>query len=1092
MMRRFASVLTLILMLGLPAEATEVIREVPLAERIDSADTVVEGRVVASEGAWDLSGANIYTVHRVEIYRSFTGEPNSSTLQVLTPGGRVGLSFEKVVPSLRLRVGDVGVFVLRNPSVAVPVVAADSVWQPVAGPQGFIRYNETTGGAADLFANYDIAGLRAAITLQLGVQPSVWHDYEPDLGGGARLSGAGPSISGISPTSATGGTGSVVTINGSGFGGSPGSVGFSDANDGGSSYFEALATQIVSWSDTQIQVEVPDRAGTGPIRVVTAGVLTAVSGTSLTVPFAVLNVEYDSGGGADRAYATRMIGDNGAGGYTFQFFTDFSANAAAADIFSEALSTWTCETGVNWGVGLDTSIDSASSDGVNIVRFDNGSELPNGVLGRATSRWGGCFTGGDPDVNWYLGEVDVVFDDGTNWNFSSGAPGFSQYDFESVTVHELGHAHQLGHVIDTAGVMHYSISNGAQKRDLNANDIAGGSFISALSETSVCGLAAMSLTSCEPATPTATPSATATSTQTPTHTETFTRTRTPTETSTPTETPTQTPTLTPSQTPTATSSHTPTQTPTATRTQTPTHTRTSTHTPTATPTSTETQTPTHTPTSTYTPTATETQTPTHTPTSTATPTHTPTSTSTPTHTPASTQTPTRTPTSTRTLTPTATSTRTQTPTNTPSATPTQTPTRANTATSTATPTQTPTSVPTSTATSMPSATETATATATRTATPTETHTSTSAPTAASTVTYTATQTTSTPTATPSATASPTSTPTASPSATPTETYSPTVAPSETPAATQSATPTVTYSPSETPTATPTSTSVSTPTATSTPVTTDAPTATATVTASSTATVGSNETPTATPTSTPASTAVASATLTDTPTTVTTATATATSTATGVPSATPTPTTAPSTTPSATPSAASTATPGPCPDEPRAGCLPPFSKAVLIVKDNESDQKDTWKLIWKGNIGLGDFGSPDWRTGYSLCSYGLGSGPKSLSVPAEDLSCGKRGDDACWRVKPRGKGYTYNDKLRADGGVAKVVFRPGQGGKALIKVLAKGDNIDPMATLPDSMPIAESPVTVQIVRDDFPNVCWEATFEPPFKTNRGALLKLKSP
>ncbi len=1085
-MRRLGVWIVVPLLLWRSAFATELVREVALAERVAAAAVIVEGRVVESQGSWDSTRQNIYTVHRVEVFRSFAGDPTAAELNVVTPGGAVGFEVEKVVPSLQLRPGDVGVFLLEDPRVVVQGWSnAAGTWQPVAAPQGFIRYDESTGGAVDLFASYDIAALREQIALQIGVVPTVHRDYRLNAFGGAALSGVGPSIGSFTPTTTTGGTESVVTIFGTGFGSSPGWVGFSDANDGGSTFYNGLASQIVSWSDTQIQVEVPDRAGTGQIRVTTLGAQAAVSAAVLTVEWAALNAEYDSGGGIN-AYLVRMIDDDGSGGYTFRYFTDFNANTAATAIFESALDSWRCETGVNWGVGSNTTTDVAANDGINVVRFDNGAELPSGVLGRATSRWSGCFTGGDPDLNWYLDEIDVVFDDGTHWNFSDGSPGFSQYDFESVTVHELGHGHQLGHVIDGSGVMHYAIGNGQQKRDLNADDIAAGSYVTALSGIGVCGNVAMAIESCDPPTPTATttPSETETSTRTatatPSETETSTATRTFTETATFTLTPTETgtPTPLPSETPTKTSPPTPTPTQTWTATPTETATPTSTTSPTSTPTATSTATPTSTHTYTRTHTASETPTstgtPTEPPTSTGTPTEPPTSTATPTETPTSTATPTETPTSTATPTETPTSTHSHTVTPTPI----DTPTRALTSTETPTSTRTVTSSATETATSTPTATQTSTETSTATTTPTET------PSSTTTATHAATS-TETHTSTPTQTS--TRTPTIAETMTPSSSTAAPTAP-ETPTQANTATATRTSSPSASITSpgTPTPTSTATSTSTETPTPTDAHTATPTGASSATAIQASTSTPTDTATATATSTAAPP-----------TGSATPTATDTGV-TATPTATTMPvaspsaSATPSVTPSVTSMPTPGPCEAQPRPACLPPFSKAILVIVDDDEDGKDAWKLVWKGNINLADLGSPDWNTGYTLCGYGLGSEPRSLVVPAEDLSCGKDGGEACWRVKPGGKGYTYNDKLRADGGLAKVVLKPGRDGGALIKVLAKGAKLDPAAAFPNTMPIEESAVTVQIVRNDSPTVCWEATFDPPFKKNASDRVKMKSP
>ncbi len=126
---------------------------------------------------------------------------------------------------------------------------------------------------------------------------------------------------------------------------------------------------------------------------------------------------------------------------------------------------------MNWTVGAVTAINIVAPDTINIVRFDVGSELPAGVLGRCTSWYGGC--GSDPSI-WVVGEIDVVFNDATNWQFGPADPTVAQVDFESVAVHELGHGQQLNHIISPGAVMHFSIGGGTKARVLGAGDITGG------------------------------------------------------------------------------------------------------------------------------------------------------------------------------------------------------------------------------------------------------------------------------------------------------------------------------------------------------------------------------------------------------------------------------------------------------------------------------------------------------------------------------------------------------------------------------------------------------------------------------------------
>lgn len=117
------------------------------------------------------------------------------------------------------------------------------------------------------------------------------------------------------------------------------------------------------------------------------------------------------------------------------------------------------------------------------------------MLGRNTSYFSGCSNG--PGLDWFVSELDIVFNDTTNWQFGPNSPNAAQYDFETVAVHELGHGHQLAHVINSGAIMHYAIGNGASNRNLSANDVLGGNDVQSRSTTNpVCSRGLMTDHSC--------------------------------------------------------------------------------------------------------------------------------------------------------------------------------------------------------------------------------------------------------------------------------------------------------------------------------------------------------------------------------------------------------------------------------------------------------------------------------------------------------------------------------------------------------------------------------------------------------------------
>ena len=485
---------------------------VSLPARVRESVHVVEGKVVAQTFYWNAARTLIFTSTTIEVYKIFKGNAGR-TIVIETMGGRVGMDVMVVEPELQLQPGDVGVFMLK------PMAARSKVFQPVASTQGFIRYDMVSGSASDVYHQYENISRDVYNRLQGHVGAPFREIAAFDVSDGAlktHATLAPPNITGFSPASITAGTFSVLTIDGTDFGASytgAASVSFRNANDGGASYLAAPAANIVSWSNTQIQVIVPSQAGTGTVRVVNDAGETGTSASSVTITYNQLNVAYNPGTGI-AYFEPNLINRSGTGGYNYAYSTatanagvSFDADAAAKARFESALQTWRCNTGLNFNVGGNTAVQNAASDGIFLVAYDNdGSPLPSGVLGRAISSYSGCSIGAS--FFWFVNDIDIVFKrNGTDvpaitWYTGSNAAAqpAGTFDFETVALHELGHHHQLGHIIASGAVMHYAVSMGTNNRVLSSTrDVAGGSYVMSHSTAfSSCGRTGMTTASCAP------------------------------------------------------------------------------------------------------------------------------------------------------------------------------------------------------------------------------------------------------------------------------------------------------------------------------------------------------------------------------------------------------------------------------------------------------------------------------------------------------------------------------------------------------------------------------------------------------------------
>lgn len=475
-----------------PTPVRAQLHQLPFDEIINQSTLVVEGRVVAQESFWDNPHRNIFTKNTIELSRIFKGAA-PSTLQVITWGGIVGDKMQLVSESVQYGIGDAGLFCLVSCNQNLPVPAT---WENFGSPHGFFQYNLSENRVEHPFHSMSgINAFRDRLRRQTGEQEILLPGIQLEIQPANR---ATPVISSFSPTSITAGTESNLTISGSNFNTAPGTNGtvrFRDSNTG--SWFSVDDTDIISWSDNEIVVEVPSRtavggtAGTGMIEVRNSDNQTGTSTGTLTVEFAHSNVL--SGG---IKYIPRLVDFNGNGGMTFTLSTSICNDQDATNAFGRALRAWRCASGVNWVIESTTTSDnSTGSDAVNIVTFDIGTPLPNGVLGRTTSFYTACW---DSGWQWFVEEIDVNMNNSYTWYYCddpnpNSMPG-SSFDFQSVAFHELGHGHQLSHIIDGSAVMHRSISNNTIKRTLNPSEEAGANYALGLS-ANPCGPGPMALIS---------------------------------------------------------------------------------------------------------------------------------------------------------------------------------------------------------------------------------------------------------------------------------------------------------------------------------------------------------------------------------------------------------------------------------------------------------------------------------------------------------------------------------------------------------------------------------------------------------------------
>jgi hypothetical protein len=483
------------------------VRAISLEDRIVHSQYIVIGKVTDKHGFWDKTNERLNTLNNISIKALFKGNYQQSTLGFITEGGVLNNNAVHVCPSDELTVGtEYALFLEKVDDARIDLDYKNQ-------NEGYIQTTShyvlsvlpmNDGRYRDMFGQFSYTEIELIDLLKLKYNLNVTtpdgkvfrpETFDMNSLQESRTITTVTDGSGVSPASGYIG-GTIVTnneiiINGTGFGATSGTIDFPNADAGSGTIGLTNASDLISWSNTQIRAKIPRRAGTGTITVKnTAG--TSVGTASITVAWSEICIDSPARTstcattGGNLRHRNELSNQNGSGGYTISYnngtaaAADFSTNMPAKEAFTRALSTWRCASLVNFGISnTATSVGYVANDGISVVLFDN--SLPANILGQcATSYSGACSTSCTNGVRWFVSEIDVrvltVPVTGFTWNYSINAPTSSQYDFETVMLHELGHGHGLGHVIDAAKVMHYSVSNGSSKRILSTQDTNGALF----------------------------------------------------------------------------------------------------------------------------------------------------------------------------------------------------------------------------------------------------------------------------------------------------------------------------------------------------------------------------------------------------------------------------------------------------------------------------------------------------------------------------------------------------------------------------------------------------------------------------------------
>jgi hypothetical protein len=418
------------------------------SEIAQRADIICTATVLSTQCQWknDERGKHIYTSVELLIEREIKGDLPNNLIHLEIVGGTVGEITERVSDSPVFNAPEKVMLFLESQSLC-----------PVEGTLGKIPIVD-----GHVFWGGRKVSLEALCeSLARGVE-----DVPAESGPGVFADGAGtaPIITSIVPDIASAGTGTDVTISGTGFG---------DVRDGKVEFFyqqgepRIEARTVSSWSDTRIICTVPTgiineyraSAGSGPVTVTTR------SGTSNGYPFRVTFGHDSQYWAGSKPIVSYYVNEN---------TSDCVGESAAVQAAAE---TWNLTgAGLQFRYAGSHTSTNSGNDGKNEILW--GSTSSNALAVTYTWLQGTYYDPTRSAAGYEIVECDMVFNDRNNWSTN---PSVSEADVQSIALHEFGHFLSLTDLYgdvgdseyDAAKVM-YGVSDGSTlKRSLHPDDVAG-------------------------------------------------------------------------------------------------------------------------------------------------------------------------------------------------------------------------------------------------------------------------------------------------------------------------------------------------------------------------------------------------------------------------------------------------------------------------------------------------------------------------------------------------------------------------------------------------------------------------------------------
>ena len=447
-----------IAIMGVAENAAALMLEMSLEELASGADSIIVGQVLHRKSHWNRDKTEIYTRVVISTEERLKGGAHSGNIVIAVPGGQIGDTTVEVTDVPDFSIGEKVVIFLR------PITDKQVAEDGLVNTGDDVPWFQIHGGFQGKFSVLDdkvgtlpLMKFKERISNALtGGFPS--HPESLNMLDSESLSSIA-TISGITPSSASAGTNTLITISGSNLGTSPGTPYFYYKDNG----YYGCSSCVSSWSDSDVVVKVPiftasngypATAGSGPVYLTNPA-----KSKSNSFPFTVTF----SYGGIKWTGSIPVV----------EFKVNPNGDDAILKAVQDAANTWNAVSNKSFSFKYagTTPATKIATNKINEIIWAN---LQPGIIGQTSIRSSGGI----------ISECDIAFNTIYKWSTDASTPKDAM-DVHTIALHEMGHWLNLrdlygnvsGYPTDIDKIMYGYGGNGTQKRNLTLYDSLGMCYI---------------------------------------------------------------------------------------------------------------------------------------------------------------------------------------------------------------------------------------------------------------------------------------------------------------------------------------------------------------------------------------------------------------------------------------------------------------------------------------------------------------------------------------------------------------------------------------------------------------------------------------